>query len=503
MKAHQFTIEEKINESATTIVYRAFDEVLHRRVLLKVLQKHLANDTDIRERFTREARACAALRSEHIVQVFDLTEIDGAPAIVMEYVEGKSLKDIIAQKTNQSLDFTKKTAIHLLRALSLAHEKGIIHRDIKPGNILVSDEGTVKVTDFGLAYIAKSPSVTMEGMVLGTPAYMAPEQVRGDIVDARTDLFALGLTLIEVLSGERIFDGSTYSECMKKVLSFSINDIERFKPRSTDEFTSFLANLLHPVKENRFASAREALQSIGEEISPQIEKKAASESKRTYSSLVVITLIGVVFLIFGWVTLSPNRSPEEASTEFGKNDTAIDSVSHSDNNNKTKQQEIPSPAIAKPVTGEETINDRSDDVPDSGKIFITSTPWAKVYINNQLLGETPMAAPIMLAAGEHTVMFANPAFDPIVKTVTVKANREASVAGDFLATVGYLFCIVAPWGEVYVDEQYRDTTPLTKPMMLSAGKHSVRIKNTAFNDIVREVVITAKDTTSISVTFQQ
>ena len=179
MNKPQFTIEEKISESTTTAVYRAFDEQLHRRVLLKVLHKHLANDPDLRARFVREARACAALRSDHIVQVFDLTEIDGAPAIVMEFVDGRSLKEIIAAGEMRDVDGVHTVTLHVLRGLATAHGKGIVHRDIKPGNILVGSDGTVKVTDFGLASFAASPTVTMDGMVLGTPAYMAPEQGRG------------------------------------------------------------------------------------------------------------------------------------------------------------------------------------------------------------------------------------------------------------------------------------------------------------------------------------
>jgi serine/threonine protein kinase len=171
-------------------------------------------------------------------------------------------------------------ALHVLRGLALAHERGIIHRDIKPGNILVSDRNILKVTDFGLAYVAMSPTVTMEGMVLGTPAYMAPEQVRGDEIDARTDLFALGVTLVEVITGTRIFEGSTYSECMKKVLAFRSDDVKQFESHSTPEFTEFLMKLLHPKKDERFSSAREALHALGEKGSASFLRPASVPSPK-------------------------------------------------------------------------------------------------------------------------------------------------------------------------------------------------------------------------------
>jgi serine/threonine protein kinase len=310
MSDTQFKIEQKLNESSTTIVYRAFDEVLHRAVLLKVLHKHLSNDHDLTQRFIREARACAALRSEHIVQVYDLTEIDGAPAIVMEFIEGKSLKDVIASGAETNIGFAKKTAVHLLRALSVAHERGIIHRDIKPGNILLSENGTLKVTDFGLAYVALSPTVTMEGMVLGTPAYMAPEQVRGDEVDARTDLFALGVTLVEVLTGERIFEGSTYTECMKKVLAFRTEELDRFDNQSNPEFSQFLRKLLSPKKDDRFSSAREALDILDGKRSSAFVRPIIHQHKRNYIPVGVAAVALLAVIIFGWTALRSN-SPAE------------------------------------------------------------------------------------------------------------------------------------------------------------------------------------------------
>ena len=146
----QYTIEEKIQESTFTTVYRAFDPVLQRRILLKVLHKHHAADPDLRQRFLREAQACAALRSEYIVQVYTLTEYENCPAIVMEFVEGTSLKQFIADGSTHTLAYAQKVALHALRGLVAAHEREIIHRDIKPGNILVTINGTFKIINFGI-----------------------------------------------------------------------------------------------------------------------------------------------------------------------------------------------------------------------------------------------------------------------------------------------------------------------------------------------------------------
>ena len=501
MAKQQIKIEEKISESSSTAVYRAFDEVLERKILLKVLHKHLANDQDLRSRFVREARACAALRSEHIVQVYDLTEIDGAPAIVMEFIEGKSLKEGIVEGAFRGFEFAKKAAVHVLRGLSIAHQRGVIHRDIKPGNILISNDGTVKVTDFGLAYVALSPTVTMEGMVLGTPAYMAPEQIRGEEVDVRTDLFSLGATLVEILTGERIFEGSTYTECMKKVLSFKDPDLDKYAEYSSAEFVQFLRKLMHQKREERFSSAQEALSALGEKKSSVFLNTTERRISRRRS--IVPVVIGAaalsLLLIVGWITVGEKWLSGRSSVGAVTRDstTLHDTV---------WQVVNPSAAKSKPSglsSGSRMALENKNVSQDSGKILLTSNPWAKVYVNNKLIGETPLAKQVVLAAGMHTVMFTNPFFDPIIKTVHVEPNREITIVGNFLETVGYLQCIVVPWADIYVDEQFKETTPLSKPIMLPAGKHLVRFKNSAFTDVVKEITVTVQDTVQLSIELEK
>lgn len=505
MNNTQFTIEIKISESTTTSVYRAFDAGLHRRVLLKVLHSHLAHDEDLRSRFIREARACAALRSEHIVQVYDLTEVDGAPAIVMEFVEGKSLKDLIQEDGIRNFDAVKKIAVHILRGLAVAHDKGIIHRDIKPGNILAADNGVMKITDFGLASFAMSPTVTMEGMVLGTPAYMAPEQVRGEDIDARTDLFSLGATLVEALSGERIFEGSTYSDCMKKVLAFREPDLQKFVPESSAAFVDFLKKLMAPKRNDRFASAQDALSALGEKKSDIFFRQAASGSyavKRVMPG-VATALVVVLGALVLW-SYSTRHSPDgEAvkkfsdSSEVGK----VELTNKTAGEGKEIESPVPGASGISSIAANKTASAEIRNI-DSGLVFITSTPWAKVFVDNALIGETPMAKPLKLSAGQHTIMFTNPAFDPILKSMTIEADKEITVTGDFFSHAGFVVCSVMPWAEVFIDEQSKGITPL-KPIILSSGKHSVRFRNPAFADIVKEILVEPKDTVRMSISFTQ
>ncbi len=215
-------------------VYRAHDAKLHRDVAIKVLLPAVANDPDRLARFSREAQVLASLNHPNIAAIYGLEESDGVRALVMELVEGPTLAERIAQGAIP-LDEALPIARQIAEALEAAHEQGIIHRDLKPANIKVRPDGTVKVLDFGLAKaidqaasrrpqadLANSPTLSIHateaGLILGTAAYMSPEQAAGKVVDQRTDLWAFGVVLMEMLTGRRVFDGETVSHVLAAVL---------------------------------------------------------------------------------------------------------------------------------------------------------------------------------------------------------------------------------------------------------------------------------------------
>jgi len=208
-------------------VYRATDTKLGREVALKVLPPDMARDPERLARFQREARAIAALNHPHIVTLYSVEEADGVPFLTMELVEGQSL-DCRIPEGGLPLGRLAEIAIALAEALAAAHEKGIVHRDLKPANVMVTDDGRVKVLDFGLAketHAANSDAATLmsaghtaAGIVMGTPAYMSPEQVTGRAVDHRTDIFSLGILLYEMATGQRPFQGHSPAELASSIL---------------------------------------------------------------------------------------------------------------------------------------------------------------------------------------------------------------------------------------------------------------------------------------------
>ncbi|MBI1789026.1 MAG: serine/threonine protein kinase [Acidobacteria bacterium] len=218
-----YKIEEQLGAGGMGVVYRATDSKLGRQVAIKVLPERFAQDPERLARFEREARMLAALNHPNIAAIHGLEESGGTYYLVLELVPGKTLQGPLP------LEEALPIAGQIAEALEAAHEKGIVHRDLKPANVKITPEGKVKVLDFGLAkpHLAGpegegstvSVDATREGAILGTGSYMSPEQARGRPVDKRTDIWAFGCVLYEMLTGRRAFPGNTISDCMAAVLA--------------------------------------------------------------------------------------------------------------------------------------------------------------------------------------------------------------------------------------------------------------------------------------------
>ncbi len=204
----RYRVVRKLGGGGMADVYLCEDLTLGRRVALKVLLERFLGDATFVERFRREAKAAGGLNQGNLVSIYDWGELDGTYYIVMEYVEGETLKDYIRRQGRLSGTESVRIALQLLAALEYAHRNGIVHRDIKPQNVMMDDQGTVKVMDFGIARAGDS-GMTEAGSILGTAQYLAPEQAKGQPVDARTDLYSVGVVLYEMLTGAVPFKGDT------------------------------------------------------------------------------------------------------------------------------------------------------------------------------------------------------------------------------------------------------------------------------------------------------
>jgi eukaryotic-like serine/threonine-protein kinase len=207
--AGRYELEELVGSGGMSNVFRAHDRLLERTVALKILHEQYTRDEDYVERFRREARAVAQLTHPNIVTVIDRGEQDGRQFIVFEYVDGQNLKELSARGPLDAREAIG-LALQVAHALSFAHTRGLVHRDVKPQNVLLNDEGQAKVTDFGIARSLDVHGVTQTGTVLGTSDYIAPEQARGQKVDPKTDIYSLGVVLYELLTGEVPFSGDNF-----------------------------------------------------------------------------------------------------------------------------------------------------------------------------------------------------------------------------------------------------------------------------------------------------
>ena len=240
------------------IVYEGFDPIIDRVVAIKTIKKDELDPEEAEEhsrRFLIEAKAAGRLNHRNIVGIYDYGEEKGLSFIVMEFVQGKELKSFFAAKHPFSMSQIVRLMGELLDALGYSHSRGVIHRDVKPDNIFVTDDGSVKLGDFGIARI-DSTQKTHAGTVLGTPSYMAPEQIRGETADARSDLYAAGVILYQFLVGERPFSGGMV-QVMQKVLMEQPKAPSQHNPSIPQAIDEVVLRALAKLPEQRFASAAE------------------------------------------------------------------------------------------------------------------------------------------------------------------------------------------------------------------------------------------------------
>jgi len=288
-------------------VYRAHDGRLGRDVALKVLHAEVARDAVRLERFTREARAVAALNHPHIVTIYSTEEADGIRFMTMELVEGQTLDELIPREGLPLARFLE-LALPLADALTAAHQKQITHRDLKPGNVMVAADGRVKVLDFGLARVATAAAehtidatravLTGEGTIVGTMPYMSPEQVEGRTLDARSDLFSLGVMFYEMLTGSRPFAGPSSAALMSAILRDVPPHVTERRSDLPEAIARLVARCLEKHPEERVQTARDVYNEL-RHVRKQVESGAGSRSGSGSTAVGPEASLWIAVLPFG------------------------------------------------------------------------------------------------------------------------------------------------------------------------------------------------------------
>jgi tRNA A-37 threonylcarbamoyl transferase component Bud32 len=277
----RYRLESKLGSGGMSTVYLARDETLQRWVAVKVMHREISDQPDQLERFRREARAVAQLSHPNVVAVIDAGEDSGYPYIVLEYVEGETLKQRIDRLGRLPVDEAAAYGIEIGRGLAAAHAQRLIHRDVKPQNVLIDAEGRAKVTDFGIARSLESDGLTKTGRVLGTTDYVAPEQAMGQAVDARCDIYSLGILLYEMLTGEVPFQADTLVGVAMKHVNERMPDVQEGRPEVSSALAAVIERATAKEPRKRYPDMIAMLADLEGALEVEVARSGTSHGEAT------------------------------------------------------------------------------------------------------------------------------------------------------------------------------------------------------------------------------
>ncbi len=525
---NRLTLTREISRSGIATVWEAYDAGLDRKVLLKAIHPQYARESDLRARFEREARAIARLSHPNVVRIYDLRSSGDELSIILEFIEGVSLGKLLKEHGALPAEVALTIAAEILAGLEQAHAAGIVHRDLKPDNVLVSNRGEVKITDFGLASLRDQPTVTQEGMVVGTPSYMAPEQATGGEIGPATDLFAVGLILFEMLTGQRLIEGSSLAEAFQSVLKYSQPKLEPYREHIPEAVEPVLRKLLDKQPDRRYHSAADArnalVQSQAEGLLPRpliadflsgepIRRAAVRRAARAKSHALQITFTLALVLIAGgvayylWQTGRPSQTApaDSLSTRQGAitADTSVaatptytkpqDTLAVIGPDNGASNGTAPEPRDGKAVETPPVV--KTPAVREPGLVEITTRPWASVYISDSLWGTTPLAKPLRLNAGDYDLVLLNPEIGfPITKRISVEPGEQFDLKVNLYDAVARIrVASVKPWADVYVDGKLELRTPSSRTIFRPLGNHTITLKHPDYPIYTTEVSFKPND----------
>jgi serine/threonine-protein kinase len=293
MRTHlgHYEIVAELGRGGMGVVYKGYEAALNRYVAIKVLADSLAHDEAIRERFLREARSMAALNDPHIIQIYFIGEDEGQTYFVMEFVEGESLGSMLKRDHRLTVEQAAKIIQQTALGLATAHDRGVVHRDVKPGNLMISSRGSVKIADFGIALSNQdlSKKLTTTGEFVGTPGYLSPEVCLGRPVDQRSDIFSLGIVLFEMLTGRMPFNDESPLGLMLEVVKAEIPDVRQINAEADPQIAQILSRMIAKEPADRYPSCHELVADLN---THPLVAKGGPITVQTKLSPAAATLIG-------------------------------------------------------------------------------------------------------------------------------------------------------------------------------------------------------------------
>lgn len=526
-KLGRYEIVSVIGKGAMGLVYRAVDPLIDRIVAVKTINLDLSKDelAQFEKRFQREVKSAGRLNHPNIVTVFDVGKSDGIAYMAMEFLEGQELRDMLDSGTVLPNDKIARIIAEVAEGLAYAHDHGVVHRDIKPSNIMILRNGLVKIMDFGVAHMPTG-SRTMAGMVLGSPKYMSPEQVVGQTVDGRSDIFSLGVVLYETLTGHPPFAGDNISNIMYRILNENPSPPNFLNIGLPERFNDIVAKALAKRPEDRYQTAREMskdlralekqiltasrsrraldqqhkLEAAAGSIMPDVtvsmpeedpasvmpRRKHALAATRWWHSrsftygLISATALTVAGLLVVGTMFDHNRQSEPLIVTHeapkiaaGGHSAAVTAVA------KTAQANPPASVASAPAPAVERMPIPAEEpaVPAPASIPLpqfTPLPDARQTPATAGLAFTPSGDSLESKLGERNRAKA--------KAERKKQLAQSSAAEDEVATApnATVTFAITPWGEIFVDGRKEGVSPPLTEIRLKPGRHRIEIKNSTF-----------------------
>lgn len=513
----KFEVIECFKKDEHASVYLANHIYLGKKIILKALNTKTIFDEAKVERFKREAKIMAKLEHPNIIKVLDFGTHNEYFYISFEYFESKNLRSFIKDKS-LSLEQKRDLVIQLFHGLGYAHQNQIIHRDIKPENILVNNNFELKIGDFGLALALNDNFVTSQYAIVGTPCYMSPEQVQGNKLTAKSDLFSAGILALELFTQKNPFLGDDVNQTISNVINFDSDTVEAYLTELPGELQEVIGKLLSKKPDRRYSSAEAVLKDLSVPLS-EIKVSPLAYLKRKSVLYPAAGFVIVLLALFIWqnfdgfeqnntddLTPSKIESPNNLTTEENlpvEDQQATTQVP--DENDDTFNE--PEGNIADNATSNETptetLDDNSPPVEENtnetaavqfGSLFVECLPWAHVYLDDRRLETTPLSESINLQAGVYNIRLVHPSFPEFSKQIEIKPDEVTNISVNLDTLYGYLSCNVFPWGDVYLNEEFIGQTPFAEPIKLSPGSHILKIKNPNYNEVVKQIDIKKQDT---------
>ena len=421
----------EIGSGGMAIIYKAIQEPLERMVAIKALKASIAIDSHFALRFEREARFMASLQHENILHVYDFIKDGDTMYIIMEYVQGIDLYDLLQLTPRLPVDVAALIGLQVARALDYAHFRGIIHRDIKPANIIVSHQGEVKLMDFGIARDHSLSDLTETGTGVGTPSYMSPEQILGDKLDFRSDIFSLGIVLYQCITGQKPFVEDESRTVMQKIRLDRYQSPRKLVSSVPRAMERILARCMEKVPAGRYPSTQALIDDLMEFLSGRVGINHSARLVIFLREVGVISETEAEEILKAGTTRSARAAQGDralvrsAALMFT---TLLVALAGTGGAIQASTGRFSDRDAAFGTTGDTLLVPRH-----AGYIEFVVEPWADVYIDGELVATTPTSERIALPPGKHYVKYKNPYFQEQAAEIFVRPDSVQRLGARLVA----------------------------------------------------------------------